>query len=88
MIDGKLVLAPIFKRSEEQLWDDVDLIFNKYNKNLDDVLSKEEITMELSRDDNANINMQDPNEEEYEKVRVHYVCAGKLNHQINSNSFC
>ena len=43
MIDGKLVLAPIFKRSEEQLWDDVDLIFNKYNKNLDDVLSKEEI---------------------------------------------
>ena len=43
--------------------------------------------MELSRDDNANINMQDPNEEEYEKVRVHYVCAGKLNNQINSNSF-
>ena len=37
--------------------------------------------MELSREDNANTNMLGPDGEEYEKIKVHYVCGGK---EINS----
>ena len=33
--------------------------------------------MELSRDDNANVNMIDPNADDFEKVKVHYVCGGR-----------
>jgi len=33
--------------------------------------------MELSRDDNQNLNMIDTNADDYEKIKVHYVCGGK-----------
>lgn len=35
--------------------------------------------MELSREDIANTNMLGPDGEEYEKIKVHYVCGGKEN---------
>ena len=44
--------------------------------------------MELSRnEDNANTNMLGADQEEYEKIKVHYVCGGKIIIvAINSNS--
>ena len=42
--------------------------------------TEKEIKMELSRDENAiNTNCIDPNAEDFEKIKVHYVCGGKWN---------